>query len=390
MKYQLSFCTVLLVLLLAGCRKTDFAAVENPAYIRVFNCLDFNTTIDNKDAPQPFLVMMIDPVLDKDGIPESAAITGDFLDKRDAWARPYPDAVNTTLWQKEYPGTLKVLAAPILNGYDLSSWAQVPSGRHRIIFQTRPYNQTPYFKLEKKLRGVTLIDTTIDIGVREVYTMQVLQKNYRSPKTILYVRNENFVKQALSDSMVYVNFYNLSSEGFFDVAKTIIDPNEIPNKLMKDQMGVFFSLTKNKDSRPAPVAGFTHVPMGSITRSHKPDVSPYYSFPLFADTSASKIFTGNMGQYFAFCAPGYTPDIIPAYQTPVGIFTGVAFGDYGDDAGSQYWPYKIKGDLRTGMVVSIHSGKHNPRSFSTINTVEYINKKFYLTTIQRKFEPPIY
>src|ERR1700734_2931550 len=113
-KRYLSFIVWLIVLSGAGlgCRKTDFGGIGNPAYLRVFNCLDYSITLGNKDAPQPFLVMLIDPVTDANGIPESAAITGDFLDKRDTWARPYPDAVNTTTWQKEYPGNLKVLAAP--------------------------------------------------------------------------------------------------------------------------------------------------------------------------------------------------------------------------------------------------------------------------------------
>ena len=391
MKYQYSFYLSFLLLLLAGCRKTEFAGIESPSYLRVFNCLDITTTIDNKDAPLQFLVMLIDPQLDKDGIPETAAITGDFLDKRDAWARPYPDAVNTTLYQKEYPGTLKVLAAPILNGYDLSSWAQVPSGKHRVIFRTRPYSQTPFFNLEKSLRGATIIDTTIDLQPREVYTMHVLQQDFLTRKTGLYLRNETFVKQSLSDSMVYVNFYNLSPDGFFENAGQARNPNEIANRSLRDTMSIYYTLQRFNNGTNLPVTGFNNLPLGIVKRSLQPHVNTYYSFPLFADTSAAKIFTGNMSQRFTFCAPGLTPEGIPwSFNLAEGMYSAISMGDYGSSNASDGSPFLIRADLRTGLIVSIHSGKNNPRSFATVNTVEYINKKFYLTTIQRKFEPPIY
>jgi hypothetical protein len=42
------------------------------------------------------------------------------------------------------------------------------------------------------------------------------------------------------------------------------------------------------------------------------------------------------------------------------------------------------------MIVNIHSGTYNPRSFATVNTVEIVNGNVYLTTIQRKYAPPVY
>ena len=378
----------LFMCLSVACRKTEFTEVDNPAYLRVFNCLDYDITLGNKDAPQAFLTMLIDPELDNNGIPESAKIVGDFLDKRDTWARPYPDAVNTTLWQKEYPGTLKVLAAPILNGYDLSSWAQVPSGKHRIIFRTRPYNNTPFFSLEKNLRGVTLVDTTVELKTREVYTMHVLEQDYVSKRTNLYVRNETFVKQPLSDSMVYINFYNLSSEGYFSITSQIKDNNAVATKKIGDDMNVYYSLSRLVNNKLVPIKGFNNLPLGGMIRSQEAIVAPYYSFPMFADTSANKIFTGNMAQVFYFCAPGFSPGSV--YNTGKGQYSGIAIGDYGYNTGNVYIPYGIKADLRTGLIISTHSGVNNPRSFATVNTLEFINDNFYLTTIQRKYAPPIY
>lgn len=385
------FSWILLSVAAAGCRKTDFATLESPAYLRVFNCLDYKINLGNKDAPQPYLVMLIDPVLDVNGIPESAAITGDFLDKRDTWARPYPDAVNTTVWQKEYPGSLKVLAAPILNGYDLSSWAQVPSGKHRLIFRTRPNSTIPFFQLEKNLRGISLIDTTIDLQTREVYSLHVLQQDMLTNRPGLYLRNETFVKQPLSDSLVYVNFYNLSADGFFEYATTHINTNELPNKTLSDQMNVYYSLTRYSGGQSVPIPGFKGLPMGPVVRSLDPHVNPYYNFPLFADTSVSKVFTGNISQFFTFFATGFSPENLTfAANLEPGVYSGLQLGDYGPQGESYNNPFSIRADLRTGLIISIHSGKDNPRSFATVNSIEYINGQFYLTTIQRKFDPPIY
>jgi hypothetical protein len=385
---------VLLLALVAftgvGCRKTDFATIDSPAYLRVFNCLDYSITLDNKDAPQPFLTMLINPVLDADGIPQSAETTGDFLDIRDAWARPYPDAGNTSVYQKEYPGSAKVLAAPILNGYDLSSWAQVPSGSRRVMFFSRPLSKVPFFSLEKNQRRQLLIDTTITLAPGQVYTMHVLQQDFITQKNMLYLRHETFVDKSFSDSLVYVNFYNLSSNGFAQYSPDIASGGvELRNKI-EDVMNVFCTLRKSVSANESvPVAGFSGLPMGTVSRSLLPTVTPYYSFPLFADTSAGKVFTGNVSQIFTYLKPGLNPDNFgyPGFLAP-GAYLGLGVGPFG------FSNYDIRAsvmaDIRSGLIVSERSGIYNPRSFATVNSIEYINRRVYVTTVQRKFEPPIY
>lgn len=378
-------------LLLHSCRKTEYATLNNPAYLRVFNCIEYNQNLGNKDAPQPFFTFMIDPVLDDAGIPVSAAVTGDFLDHRAEWAMPYPDAASNVIWQKEYPGTKRVLAAPIVNGYDLSSWAQVPSGKHHIIFRTRPLNNTPYFELGPLEKGVTLIDTTIDLSAGEVYTMQALVEEYASQRPFMYLRQETFPKQPFADSLVYVNFYNLSSKNFFQLS-----PNEITNQYLvstklQDTMQVYYSLNKRNGSTLTAIPGYRATPMGQIIHSLEPTVAPYYSFPLFPDSSSNKIFTGDMSQQFGFLGAGYSPESLSYPDNlPVGGYSGLILGDYGNQGRTGALPFLIRADLRTGLVISIHSGTNNPRSFATVNTIEYINRKFYVTTIQRKFAPPVY
>ncbi|WEK35900.1 MAG: hypothetical protein P0Y53_00180 [Candidatus Pseudobacter hemicellulosilyticus] len=381
----------LLVLAGAGCRKTEFGNIDSPAFIRVFNCLERDVTLDNKDAPQPFLTMLIDPVMDKDGIPGSADITGDFLDTRDSWARPYPDAGNTSIYQKEYPGSAKVRAAPFLNGYDLSSWAQVTSGKRRIMFFARPLNETPFFSLDKNLRRTVLLDTTVDLQFNEVYTMHVLEKNYTTRKTGLYVRNETFVRQSLSDSLVYVNFYNLSSEGFF--ANSPDTKSSSRSFKITDTTNVFYTLHMIPTTNTfRDIPGFIQQPMGSMIRSHENKVTPYYSFPLFADTSSNKIYPGNTAQTFEFLKPGYTMGTSAnpsSSQLPVGYYAGLHIGPYNNGAGGRH-SMRVIADIRSGLIVTERSGIYNPRYFATVNTIEYINDRCFVTTIQRKFDPPIY
>ena len=390
MYHRLTFLFLLVLLAGTGCRKTEFTTISSPAYLRVFNNLDYNITIDNKDAPQPFLAFLMDPELDADGVPVKAAVTGDFLDKRALWARPYPDAANTAIYQTEYPGTAKVLAGPVLNGYDLSSWAQIASGKHRIMFFSRPLSTVPFFELSDDLRKTVLIDTVIDFTAGEVYTMHVLEQEAIHKTAGIYVRNETFVKQPFSDSLVYVNFYNLSADGYFRYGKLPDNVNK-SNIKIKDTMNVFYTLNSMKDPNLAkPVTGYSGVYMTPVIRSLVAKVSPYYSFPLFPDTASNKIFTGNATQLFTFLSPGYTPENNPFYQfldDSGGNFTELSIGPTspGFDVA-----YQIPADQLTGMVVSIRSGKYLNRSFATINTIEYVNGKFYVMTIQRKYEPPVY
>ncbi|HVI44041.1 MAG TPA: hypothetical protein VM802_04210 [Chitinophaga sp.] len=371
--------------LASGCRKTDYPTVANPAYVRVFNCLVYERSIDNKDLPQPFLTMLIDPQLDAAGVPVGAAITGDFLDTRDQWARPYPDAGNTSRWQKEYPGGLKNIPGPIVNGFDLSSYAQMPGGEHRIMFVTRPLSDVPFFSLNAELRSGITLDTTIKLDAGEIYTMNVLQRKNKDRKASLYVRQETFTKQPFSDTMVYVNFYNLSSEGFFsnfDYSNT----NALPSRAMRDTMQVFYSLY-NVESTQRVIPGYNGNLMTSLYRSQATDVHPYFSFPLFADTIPSRIYTRPVAQRFTFLVPGVTPAGNPYISgaESYGNYTELAVGN-----GLSGTPFTITADQRTGLVISIHSGIYNPRSFATVNTIEYINGRMFLTTIQRRYDPPVY
>lgn len=388
------FCAAVLLLFASGCSKVDYAKIDDPAYLRVFNNLNYVVGLENKDEEVPFLTMLIDPEMDKDGMPVKAGIKGDFLDQREPYAPPFPSHVGSSVSYKnpEYPGKANVLVGPVLNGFDLSSWAQIPSGTHRIVFMFRPVNDVPFFNLESRLKQKVLIDTTITLDSKEVYTLHVLQKNFLTKKNGIYLRKENFHKLSLSDSLVYVNFYNMSAKGFQESNDEAKEANTRSGSLrygIKDNMNIFQSLFTSEKTMMSPVYSNTYKFMGQLKRNSEVlEVSKYYSFPLFADPKSNGIYT-NIWQRFDLMAIGMDPANNP-YESynmktegnwaPINCMLDGKSQLQGNDNGAQL----------PNMIVNIHSGIYNPRSFATVNTIEIVNGNVYLTTVQRKYAPPIY
>ncbi|PTS97144.1 hypothetical protein DBR11_17810 [Pedobacter sp. HMWF019] len=392
----LGFCGLTLLLLVSGCKKINYAKIDDPAYLRVFNNLNYEIGIINKDEPIPFLTMLIDPVMDGKGIPVSAAIKGDYLDQRDPYAPPYPSHIGngSSVNNPEYPGRQNVLVGPVVNGFDLSSWAQIPSGKHRVVFMFRPKNAIPFFSLEDKYKKSVLIDTSLVLDSKEVYTLHVLQKDVATKENGILLRKENFHKLSLSDSEVYVNFYNMSSKGFWQTDNATktgngknFDKGALANGI-KDQMNIFYTLYKGAPELKTAVAGYDRKLMAALTRNTSTvEVSPYYSFPLFADGDSNGITT-DMWQRFELLAPGMDINNIP-------------YNFNTQDNDNSWAPINCvlngktklpndNGATLPNMVVNIHSGIYNPRSFATVNTIEIVNGNVYLTTVQRKYAPPVY
>lgn len=393
-KIQNLLCCLLLLLVMSSCSKVEYAKIDDPAYLRVFNNLNYTIGLDNKDEQVPFLTMLIDPEMDGNGMPVSAKIKGDFLNQRDPYAPPYPSHIGSSVSYKnpEYPGKENVLVGPVLNGFDLSSWAQIPSGKHRVVFMFRPENATPFFNLDAKYKHDVLIDTTIVLDTREVYTLHVLQKNFTTKKNGVYLRKENFHKLSLSDSLVYVNFYNMSAKGFQEADNKLKSGYKNSKALgngIRDNMQIFYTLYKNEPDMTKPIPGFKGKYLGPLVRNSEVlEVSPYYSFPLFADGTSDGIRT-NIWQQIDLLAPGINPsdNPYPAFQYNTdGNWAPISFLLNGKQ------PVAGNNNYATlpNMIVNIHSGTYNPRSFATVNTVEVVNGNVYLTTIQRKYAPPIY
>lgn len=211
---------------LISCKKYQYSLqgdIPNAAYLRVFNDIPFTATYINQNQPVPFFTLLIDPQIGPNGIPTgSAAVVGDYLGTRQIFNPSTPInegnglnvSLDTTIKYNinyEYPGNAHVLAAPPMNGYDVSAWAQITSGKHRFLFVSRPQNNTPFASLSDSIRRRVLIDTTLTLQAGELYTMEALLMNIDASLYGVYLRQEDFMKQPFDSNKYYISFYNLSS-----------------------------------------------------------------------------------------------------------------------------------------------------------------------------------
>jgi hypothetical protein len=383
-KQLLSGC--LLLMIITGCNKVTYNSVSNPAYLRVFNSLNYEATLDNKDNPPPFLTMIIDPVFDDSGHISGGNIIGDYLDERLPYAPPYPtNAGSTSTINNEYPGNEKVLVGPVVNGFDLSSWAQVPSGTHRIQFYSRSKTTVPFLQLPVNGRQSLLVDTTVTLTVGEVYTMEVLQKDITSQANIaeLYIRNEQFTKLPLADSLTYVNFYNLSAEGYAAANWVTYDKSVI-----RDTINIYYTLYSpdgvgTTSPQKNVVPGYQYVPLTTLIRSHTTGVATYYPMPLFAGKDTTGGVYSHIWQEFMFLTEGYTPATQPfTFAQSNGNYAVV-------DCSESYSGTAYYGDDLPNLNVLTPSGANPYQSFSTVSSMEWINNRVYLMSVQRQYAAPI-
>ncbi len=426
------FCLLFFGPYIISCQKIDYTTMDSPAYLRVFNSVNHYQGMEIKGDTSTYLCMLVDPELDAAGIPTAASIVGDYLTERETYAPPYPVhiGVSTTKANPEYPGKESVLAAPVLNGFDLSSWAQVPSGTHRFLFMTRPRDEVSFFDLPEREKGNILIDTTVRLEPGEVYTMHILLEDYLSKKRGFLMRQENFYKQSFSDSLVYVNFYNYSAKGYWmapierkvPTGLLISDMNNFVQGI-RDTMNIFLTLFNSQTygfqypgsktailKEPAtPISQtYTNRFLTTLYRDTRSGITnPYFSFPLWAAGADNRTYT-DMWESFAFLSPGIELTSVPVTRDGMGINDGLnpfvngsllttlnCIADFDESMFVAQPTSSGFGTNHTGftapnLIINTHSGTDNPRSFATVNTIEVINGKAYLMTIQRKYAAPIY
>lgn len=255
MKIYKLFFWVPFIAFMSGCKKYAITpSLKEPAYIRVFNDLNNPVNVLNSQQAAPFLTFLMDPKIDANGVPTDAAVIGDYLGTRQLFSLSYPiNEANSSKGNQliseassapqleppltypenyEYPGNAHILSASFINGFDLSAWAQAPSGKHRIMFIQRPQTSTDFKNLSATQRGKILLDTTVNFEKGAVYTLEVVSRDLDNGKYGLYIRQEQFIHQSFQDDKIYVGFTNLSGKtpiagkygsGFFFSDKTNIN-----------------------------------------------------------------------------------------------------------------------------------------------------------------------
>lgn len=378
------------ILMLQGCSKYDYRTVEEPAYLRVFNCLSYEVKMENKDLPVPFLTMLIDPEFDENGIPIGAAIVGDFLDTRRPYAPPFPFYTgNKEKVNYEYPGNEDVLVGPIMNGINMASWAQIPSGEHRIIFVNRPKTDVPFAQLEERFRKQVSLDTVLTLDAKEVYTLNVLQKDLSAKENFAYLRKESFHKQAFDDQKVYVNFYNLSNEGYWKL------PNDIKpmSAGVQDEMSVYVTLRDLGEYAPGAfdimeIPGYTNRYLGKMYRNTSSNtVTPYFSFPLFAKPNAERI-TNRQEAEITVLVPYMSPQLLSDSAPNAEFIRLTCNVPTNVLANTNTDPYYRASKYINFLTIRTHAGKNKEQVFSTISSIEFVNGSVYLTSVQRVFPEP--
>jgi hypothetical protein len=208
--------------LVLSCNKYDPQPdIKGAAYLRVFNEIPFTLDLTTKTSVVPFFTMIIDPVFNERGIPLGGQTVGDYLGNRLVFnpststneGNPLGTPQDTTIKYNinyEYPGNAHVLTAPSINGLDLSAWAQISSGKHRVLFIARPKNNIDFSQLSDTIRNKIVIDTTIDLKQGEVYTLETVLQDIDATRYGAYLRQESFIHESFDRNKNYVSFYNLS------------------------------------------------------------------------------------------------------------------------------------------------------------------------------------
>jgi hypothetical protein len=314
-------------MLLSSCSK--YAArgdIKGAAYLRVFNDIPFTLDLTTKTDVVPFFTMLIDPTFDKNGVPAGGQVVGDYLGSRLIFdpstavneGNPVGTPLDTSTRYNinyEYPGNAHVLAAPSINGLDLSAWAQISSGKHRILFIARPQNDIDFAQLSDTIRNSVIIDTTVNLQEGEVYTMETVLQDVDAVKYGLYLRQETFTHQTFDLSKNYVTFFNLSGKNS-SLSSTSISST---SQYFYDTMNV--SYTYYDPIPPAgPIPGFQNVYL--MTMEERMAASaPYLSLPVLPLSS----FYDNQGilkTYNEFGATGETYGTMPYF-----VFTFIASGN---------------------------------------------------------------
>lgn len=401
------FCISLTVLMLSGCYKYKERELEaDPAYFRVFNSVSANPDILQGGNISTFFTFLMDPETDENGIPTDALVKQDFFTTRQWYSTSYPmnsgnsseghyvvDRTGRKIFSNtpvnfEYPGNAHVLTAPAINGFDMSAWAQVKPGRHRIVFVVRPKNSVPFTRLSKEIRSQVVIDTTVTYEKGEVYTMQIVCRNIEKAIYGLYLRRESFIHGAFEDNKIYVGFVNLSGDRprLADLGYQYLFPEKIAINYS------FYTWQNAPERKYVPMPGYNNNFYKTLTNRMDTVIS-FMTLPLLPREAFFEKDT--LRPYFRVDDPTFTLRI-PATMP----YAGFVFAD-GDRPGStglytasalanpaifntyRYGPFAKDNTMPVLNQIVNANGKY--QIYSTVNIMEVVYDRVYMMQIMRAF-----
>jgi hypothetical protein len=405
----------LLLLLLSGCYKyKELDQMEEPAYLRVFNSVAVNPDLLEGNNISTFFTFLMDPETDEKGIPTDAAIKTDFFTTRELYSSSYPvnsgnsseghyvvdqfgrKQFSNTPVNFEYPGNAHVLTAPAINGFDMSAWAQVRSGQHRIVFVVRPRNTIPFPQLSTVIRSQIVIDTVVNYEKGEVYTMQIVCRNIDKAEYGLYLRKESFVHQAFEENKIYVGFVNLSGQRprMADLGYKNVFPEKVAIRYS------YFTYENAPVRRYVPLAGYYNNYYSTLTKKMDTAISymtlpqlpreaffdrdtlrPYYrvddrtTIGRVPNTIPYAEFSFSDGDQPSGVNGNYT---VHALANPT-VFNTYCYGPYVRSQENQAYVNMMP---LLNKIVSANSRYH---IYSTLNIMEIVYDRIYMMQIQRAF-----
>lgn len=374
-----AWCLVAAVCLGSCSKYPELKPQSQASYLRVFNSLNY--TQGTGGLPPNEMTLLIDPVMDKNGLPVDAAVVGDYITERDPFSSSYPaHAGNIAVTkQSEWPGSLPVLTAPTINGLDLSAWAQVPSGKHRIMLMGRQSADTPFNHLPASARTSVIADTTVTFTPGEVYTMEAVVFDFATVRTGAYLRNENFTKIPFSTRENYLSFYCLTAanmspnggNGAFDPPLYLSYSLWSPLCTNSSYTGI----TKYSCVWPAPVVN--HVYLRTISNSFG-SAAPYDSLPM-------PPLSDFLNPDNSFVDSNYRPfpefDIADGRTGTSPLYIGVS-----PDLGG--YPFGGGFTFPQGLAIAA-SNSQQIMVYPSVNIIELVNGTAYLMQLHRTFDPPI-
>jgi hypothetical protein len=401
--------------MLAGCYKyKELDLQEDPAYLRVFNSVAVEPDLLEGNNISTFFTFLMDPDTDEKGIPTDAAVKTDFFTTRELYSSSYPinagnsaeghyvvdqfgrKVFSNTPVNFEYPGNAHVLTAPAINGFDMTAWAQVKSGQHRIVFVSRPRNTIPFPQLSALIRSQIVIDTVVNYEKGKVYTMQIVCRNIDKAEYGLYLRKESFVHQAFEENKNYVGFVNLSGKRprMADLGYKNVFPEKVAIRYS------YFTYENAPVRRYVPMPGYSNNYYSTLTKKMDTSIS-YMTLPQLPREAFFDRDT--LRPYYRVddrTTIGRVPNTIPFAEfsfsdgdRPGGVngnYTVHALADPAVYNTYRYGPYvrSQENQAYVNMVPLLNkivSANDKYHVYSTLNIMEIVYDRIYMMQVQRAF-----